>query len=510
MRRRRWWSRWLLAVLLALALPARADDLAEARRLLDAREFAPALAAYDRAVAARPDDAELAIERARALGFADRNADAAQAYALVARRFPEWRTQIRRAWGWQALWSADTATAAALFAEAVAQDPTDADARRGLAQALLWSDRPLAAARQFEQLLPTQDEGLALQAARAYHWAGFPERALPLLAGSSLPEARHLRDYRVARERRPYLSGALDWSDDADDLRTFAATAAAGWRLAEGDTAELSVRANRLEGPDTSEPGNPRYSVEGQEALLAWSGRWGSVASTRGAAWPSIAAGVRRYDGWSQFAWRASARYVPRDDGLAAWAYAGNGVIETVGAVRNEVGYVEGSAGVEGRPSPRWLFAGSLTQLGFDRGNDRTRGTLRAEYLLVPARRLRLGAEAVLFDDSEPTGPGRPSLGYWSPDRYSEQRLYASMSVERGAWALDGRASAGYYRERDGWGTDSSGPTYAAELVVARDLSPSARVKLYAGGTQSGAGLGSGGSGYHRVYGGLSLTSYFK
>lgn len=507
---RRWlWSCWLLAALLAAGPPVRADDLAEARRLLDAREFAPALAAYERAVAARPDDAGLAIERAWALGQADRNGESAQAYAQVARRFPERRAEIRRAWGWQALWSADAATATTLFAEAVAQDPADADARRGLAQALLWSDRPLAAARQFEQLLPTRDEGLALQAARAFYWAGFPERALPLLAGSSLPEAQHLRDYRVARERRPYLSGSLDGSDDADDLSMLAATAAAGWRFAAGDTAELSVRASRLNGPDTSQPGNPRYSIDGQEALLAWSGRWGSVASPRGAAWPSLAAGVRRYDGWTQFAWRASTRYVPWD-GLTAWAYAGNGMLETVGAVRNEIGYAEGSLGIEGRPAPRWLLAGSLTQLGFDRGNDRTRGTLRAEYLLVPARRLRLGAEAIRFDDSEPTGPGRPSLGYWSPDRYSEQRLYASMSVEHGAWALDGRASAGYYRERDGWGTDSSGPTYAAELVAARDLSPSARIKFYVGGTQSGAGLGSGGSDYHRVYGGLAVTGYFK
>jgi hypothetical protein len=394
-----------------------------------------------------------------------------------------------------------------VFREALQQRPDDAALTAGLGEALLWSGREREAARVYATLVPPADEAQALQAARAWYWAGFPEQSLPLLANSTLPAAQWLRDYRVSRERRHYLSGSFDGSDDSDNLSILAATANAGWRFGAGDTAELSVRSAWLDGPDTSQPGNPTDSVDGQEVLLAWSGRQGSVDSPAGVVWPLLAVGLRDYEGWSQFAWRARARWMPAD-GLSFTAYGGNGVVETVGAIRNEIGYTEGSLSGEGRLTQRWLVAGSVSRIAFDRGNDRSQGTLRLEYLLAPAWRLRGGVDAVYFSDSEPVGPGQPNLGYWSPERYSEQRLYASMSQDRGAWSFDGRASAGYFQERDGWGNDNGGPAFAIEAVAARDLSPSLRLKFYAGGSNSGYSFGGGGSGYHRVYGGIALTGW--
>lgn len=495
-------------LLCALALPAAAGDLQDARRLADAGDYAPALVLYDRVVAATPDDSDLAIERARVLGYADRHAEAIAAYEQLVARFPARRPDVVGYWAWQELWSGDAEAAVPLFREALSQRPGDAGLGSGLAQSLLWSGHEREAAQVYASLLPTTDAGLALQAARAYYWAGFPEKALPLLAGASLPAAQYLRDYRVARERRHYLSGSFDWSDDADDLRILAATAAAGWRFGAGDTAELSVRSAWFDGPDTSEPGNPHYSLDGQEVLLAWSGRLGDVDSPQGVAWPLLAVGMRDYDGWSELAWRARARWVPAD-GMSFTAYGGNGVVETVGAIRNEIGYTEGSLSGETRLTQRWLLAGGVSQIAFDRGNDRTQGTLRLEYLLVPAWRLRVGADTVYFTDSDPVGPDQPDLGYWSPERYSEERLYASLSADRGAWSFDGRASAGYYQERDGWGNDNGGPTFAIEGAAAYDFSPSLRLKLYAGGAQSGFSFGGGGSGYHRTYAGVALTGWF-
>jgi hypothetical protein len=499
-----------LAVLIlagVLARPAAADDLGDARRFADAGNYGPALVAYDRVVAAQPGNSDLAIERARVLGYADRHADAIAAYHEIVARFPQRRPDVAGYWAWQELWSGDAAAAVPLFREALQQRPGNPDLTAGLAESLLWSGREREAARVYGTLLPPANDALAPQAARAYYWAGFPEQALPLLADSALPAAQWLRDYRVSRERRHYLSGSVDASDDSDDLSILTATAAAGWRFGAGDTAELSVRSAWLDGPDTSQPSNPGYSVDGQDVLLAWSGRQGSVDSPAGVVWPLLAVGVRDYDGWSEFAWRARVRWMP-DDGLSFTAYGGNGVVETVGAIRNEIGYTEGSLSGEGRLTQRWLLSGSLSRIAFDRGNDRSQGTLRLEYLLVPEWRMRTGIDAVYFSDSEPVGPGQPSLGYWNPDRYSEQRLYASVSNERGAWSFDGRASAGYFQERDGWGTDSGGAAFAIEAVAACDLSPSLRLKIYAGGSNSGYSFSGGGSGYHRTYAGVAITGW--
>lgn len=508
MTRRRMTHRLCALLLCALALPASADDLAEARQLADAGKYAAALPAYDRVVPANPQDSDLAIERARVLGYADRHAEAIAAYEQIVVRFPQRRADVAGYRAWQELWSGHAEAAVPLFREALQQRPGDAGLAAGLAESLLWSGHEREAARVYATLLPPGSEALALQAARAYYWAGFPDKALPLLAGSSLPAAQALRDYRVSRERRHYLSASFDWADDSDDLTILAATAAAGWRFGAGDTAELSVRSAWLDGPDTSQPGNPRYSLDGQEVLLAWSGRQGDVDSPAGVVWPLLAVGVRDYGGWSELAWRARARWMPAD-GLSFTAYGGNGVVETVGAIRNEIGYTETSLSGEGRLTQRWLLAGSVSRIAFDRGNDRSQGTLRLEYLLVPAWRLRTGIDTVYFSDSDPVGPGQPSLGYWSPDRYSEERLYASVTADRGRWSFDGRASAGYFQERDGWGNDNGGPTFALEGVAAYDLSPSLRLKLYAGGSQSGFSFSGGGSGYHRTYAGIALTGWF-
>ena len=501
-----------LALLLAGAAAAHADaaaELSRARDLTDQRQYAEAITLFDQLTAAEPQNADLAIERARVLGFADRNAESAAAYAAVAGRNPQRRTDILSSWAWQTLWAGDAAGAVPLFEEHLAARPDDTQARLGLGQSLLWSGRERAAAREYATLLPTADTGLALQAARAYYWAGFPELAAPLLAGSTLPAASYLRDYRIGRELQPYLSGSLDFSNDADDLDVLAVAAVGGWRLRSSDTVELALRTTTLEGPDTSESPSRRYRVQGEQVMVSWSGRQGSLDSPRGILWPMLAVGVRDFDGWTTLAWRGRLRYAPTDS-LSVLGYAGNGLLDTVGAIRNRIDYTEFNLGADYRVTPRWLIAGNLAQIAYEGGNDRSQVSARGEYLLSPARQVRVGVEGLYFTNSEPEGPGQPGLGYWNPDSYAEERVYATLAGEHGSWAWDARASAGFFQERDGYGNESSDPTFGASGTVAYDFSSRLQLRMYAGGSRSGAGIGSGGTGYYRTFAGISLTGWFE
>ncbi|MBM5810471.1 MAG: hypothetical protein FJ191_00680 [Gammaproteobacteria bacterium] len=497
----------LLAGVLAAA-PVPGTELGEARKLAAARQFAPALELYDRLVAAEPDDDELAIERARVLGYADRNAAAADAWRDIAERFPARRTEVLPAWAWQTLWAGDETAAVPLFEEALVLSTADPHERFGLAQALNYSGRHRAAAGEFATLLPSTDAALLLHAARAHYWAAFSDQAEPLLAGTTLPVAQWLRDYRIGRELRPYVSGDFEFADDSDELRIVAASTAAGWRLTGHDTLELSLRSAWLDGPDTRMPLPAPGSADGQQFLLTWSTRRGDIEPGGAVIWPSLSVGWRDYGEWRSFAWRARARIVPRD-GITLTASAGNGPVETIGAIRNRIEYTEAALGAELRPHPRWLIAAGATRLDFDGGNTRNQATLRAEYLAHPPLRLRLGIDGLQFSNDRPTGPARPDQGYWNPDRYRELRLYTSLSVERGAWSFDARLATGWYDERSGWGDRSSGALLAAEAAAGCDLSPALRLRLYAGAADSGSGFGGGGRGYRRVYGGIGLTGYF-
>jgi tetratricopeptide (TPR) repeat protein len=538
----RFLSSLLLLVLTAAVQADPGEDLLEARVLTESRQYPAAIALFDRLLAGDPNNSDLAIERARVLGFADRNAESATSYAAIAERHPQRRGDVIEAWAWQALWSGDAVKAEALFAEALTTRPAVANLQLGHAQALLHSGReleaiagfdrvlaadpasreaqvgrayalnyaghPRAAANQFVAVLPTTDEGIALQAARAYYWAGFPDLAVPLLAGSSLSEAQWLRDYRIERELRPYVSGSLDYSSDADSLWITSATLAGGWRRPSGNTLEASLRTTRLDGPDTSQPGSPRHEIDGRQLLLSWSGRLGTPDTEHGVAWPMVAVGVRDFDGWETFAWRARLRYAVLDN-LAFTAYAGNGLLDTVGAIRNRIDYTEATGTVDYRPTSRWNLSGSLTRISYADDNDRNQVGLRAEYLLVPRRQLRVGVDSVYFENSNPAGPDHPNLGYWNPESYFEPRVYASMSGDHGPWSFDARASVGHLEEHDGWGGKTSDVTLAAEGVAAYDFSPDLQLRFYAGGSRSGAGVGSGGEGYYRSYVGISLVGYF-
>lgn len=220
--------------------------LARARALTDQRDFSGALALYRRLLEQRPRDDDLAIEIARVLGFADRNAESAALYRQLLDFAPQRRGDVLLALAWQTLWSGEAESALALFAEALAPAPDGrtgiraearADAWRGLAEAhqmlgrledalvaygralefkpadlaierrraqlLLWLDRHDESIAAFEALLARHpaDRASALGLAQARNFAGRHRSALATWRGIGAPTDDAER-FEVARALR--------------------------------------------------------------------------------------------------------------------------------------------------------------------------------------------------------------------------------------------------------------------------------------------------------------------
>jgi thioredoxin-like negative regulator of GroEL len=72
-------------------------DLGTARRLAQANDYQAALPMYLMLAASDPSDAEMSIELARVLGFADRNGESAAVYRRVIAQAPQRRRSGSRA-----------------------------------------------------------------------------------------------------------------------------------------------------------------------------------------------------------------------------------------------------------------------------------------------------------------------------------------------------------------------------------------------------------------------------
>lgn len=236
---------------LALSL-ARADSLPRA------------LALYDSLVAGAPDDVDLALDRARVLGWMGRHGDAIAAYRRV-----------------------------------LALEPGHAGARLGLAMNQNWSGRHRRAARGLEALAgesgadPEATKALAF----ARYWDDDPDgarRAIEHYLGR-VPDDAEAAGLRrtIVREHRPTLRGFAGRADDSDGLRInttgmelwfpiAARTAAfAGWR-----------RDNLRDRGGTDDPlrvtggirhrFNPVWSITGAYTHTEWSDSLGLAEGGEG------------------------------------------------------------------------------------------------------------------------------------------------------------------------------------------------------------------------------------
>jgi len=375
------------------------------------------------------------------------------------------------------------------------REPGDRDLAWALANARNFAGNHRAALRDFLRQSAPVHPGERADLARAWRWAGYEDRAWPLLAGATDAEAVWLRDWRVWRELAPFGYATVERAEDRDALVARAAVLGGGWHPAPGSTFDVQLRRLSLVDP----LGDPRATQ--LQASYRW--RLGQATDAAGTFWPSVALRAHHFDDWSPVTASARVTWVPHD----RWrvdAEATRELVETPRAVANRVTVDVVSAGVEHRPDAQWLLAGAVALLRFDDGNARLRMNGRVERRLWSRPHVALGLEASGFDRVETATVHE--RGYWNPRRYAEARVYTTVSHEMRPFDLQAKLALGASSETDNAGNVSHGHPHLWELGLGWDASPGLRLRLALGGAGQGAGLGGGGSGYWRRYVNLSLN----
>ncbi|MBZ8141094.1 hypothetical protein CLD22_14420 [Rubrivivax gelatinosus] len=428
--------------------------------------------------------------------------------------------QVRQALG-------DAPGAAAAFAAALALAPEDARLQRRLATALLWSGDEAGAVRELEALarrfpadrdiawalanarnfagasraalagfraLPAPvHPGERADLARAWWWAGYEDRAWPLLAEPADADSAWLRDWRIGRELRPFGYATFEASEDKDELDARAWTVGGGWHPAPGATVDLQARRLTLDDAN-GDPAANQFA-----ASLRW--RLGEPDSAWGTWWPSVALRSASFGGWNPVLPTLRLVGVPADHWRVD-TQVSRELVEAPRAVANRVTLESLALGLDHRPTGPWSYAGSGALQRFDDGTTRLRLRARVERTLPP-RGLSAGFEASAIERS--TGDDDVDRGYWNPDRYREARAYLSLAREWRPLDLQLRAGLGIAHETDTAGNRSTAHPNFWELALGWDLDPSVRLRLAMGGSGQRMATGDSASGYWRRYLTLAL-----
>lgn len=406
------------------------------------------------------------------------------------------RLRQRLALSW--LWNGHEARAAQLLEPLAQQHPDDRELAWSLANARNFAGAHRAALRGFVAWPAPVSAGERTDLARAWRWAGYEERALPLLADPTDAESAWLREYRVRRELAPYGYLTLEQADDRDALRGHAAVLGAGWHPWPGATVELQQREVRLR--------EPALQADGRQlqGLLRW--RVGEPTDPRGTWWPTLALRAGTIDGWRPLLPTLRLSGVPRDH----WRVdleATRELVETPRALHERVHVDLWSAGIEHRPPAPWQAQAAAALMRFDDGTGRWRLSGRWAHRITVRPRVLAGVEGSWLERrSDAAGVDR---GYWNPRRYHEARAYAALEHEWRPVDLQARLALGVSREVDRDGLASHGRPHQWELGLGWDLGPGLRMRLAAGGTGAGFGVGAGGTGYWRRYANLSANLWF-
>jgi len=478
-------------------------DLAAARAATDRRDYTAALPLFERLVQRAPSNADLLIEAARVFGWADRNARSAELYRQALAAAPARRADVVPSLAWQTLWSADATTALPLFEEAAALRPGDRSLGWALGHALNAAGRHREAIATFRRWLPATSEAEQLDLAKAWRWAGYEDRAWPLLRDAVASESVWLRDYRVARDVAPYAFGSFEVAEDRDTLRGRSLALGAGMQPMAGTHIELGGRRLDLD-DDFGTAAATSFEVSGRLRL-------GEPDSPAGTWWPQLVLRTHRIGAWNPFTSTLRMKWVPAD----RWrvdAERTRELVETPRAFANRVQVEVTSLGADWRRDERLALAGALAHLRFDDGTQRERLVARGEWAVLTRPRWTVGAEWSRFQRTREGAPGSDARGYWNPRRYEETRLVSGFTWEQRPWEFQARAGLARSREVDGSGNASSGAPHLWELATAWDPAPDWRLRASAGGSGQALGLGStGGSGarYWRRWAQLGLHAWF-
>jgi tetratricopeptide (TPR) repeat protein len=487
------------------AVPAAADRaqaLAQARFATERRDFATALPLFEQLAERAPGDADLLIEAARVFGWADRHARAAALYRQALAAAPARRRDIVPSLAWQTLWAGDGVAALPLLAEAARLLPGDRALGWALANALNSSGRHREALTHFQRWAPAASEAERFDLARAWRWAGFEDRAWPLVQQAQSADAAWQRDHRFARDVRPYGFGTVEATEDRDGLRTRAAVLGAGLRPMAGMSAALGVRHVELE--DTE-----RATATTLEA----SGRWrlGEADGAGGTWWPQLVLRAHHIGPWRPWTPTARLKWVPAD-GWRVDAERTRELVETPSAFANRVRVDIDSLGADWRGHEPLLLAGAVAHLRFDDGTTRERLAARGEWTLASRPRWVAGVEFSRFERTREGAPGADARGYWNPRRYQEARLTTALTHEWRPFEGELRLGLARSREVDAAGNSSRGQPHVWELALAADVSARWRLRASLGGSGQGLGLGGGagsGAGYWRRWAQVDASAWF-
>ncbi|MGI9101624.1 MAG: tetratricopeptide repeat protein [Terriglobales bacterium] len=135
-------------------------------------KFPQAISYYQKALAAKPDDATLMLTLAQVMSWNRSFADSINQYrALLARNDKrEYRLELARVLSW----AGRNAESIAEYRELLARDPKDVGVRLGLARVLSWDKQSDQALAEYEHILQDQphNRDALFERARAYAWKG--------------------------------------------------------------------------------------------------------------------------------------------------------------------------------------------------------------------------------------------------------------------------------------------------------------------------------------------------
>lgn len=429
-----------------------------------------------------------------------RQAQGDQAGALLAFReahaLAPQHLRLHRRLAMSLLWNGHEDEAAGMLQALLRQQPGDRDLAWALANAHNFSGLHRQAVAEFLGQTAPVHPGERADLARAWRWAGYEDKAWPLLADPTDKDAAWLRDWRVWRDLARFGYARVEHSKDRDPLVARAVVVGAGWHPTPGGTLDFQARRLWLDDP-FGEPGGTQF-----QASYRW--RLGDATSATGTFWPTLALRASHVEGWSTLLPSARLLWIPKDNWRVN-AEATRELIETPKAVSKHVTVDVLAGSFEHRPATPWLLAAAAAVLRFDDGTTRVRVNGRVERTVVSRPRLVAGIEATAF---ERVADGLDDRGYWNPQRYAEARVYTTLTHEVHPFDFYLRLGLGVSHEVDGGGSTSGRP-HMWELGLAWDLAPGARLKFSAGGSGQGMGVSNGGAGYWRRFAGLGLDVWF-